>query len=294
MEFISISHIHSTVIKQYGKQKALRSKINNYFNSFIDQHSDLEYGWLKHKVYLKDNFGWQLKKELERVLNKPIRPIRYKYLSEGFVMPFYNQIEIRKLVQEWTEVKKERSKAKKQKFRDEFFSVVKDIKEERENSRFIGAFDLEFWEHNTDVILEFGWSIVDYNGATTSTHLLVQENLNCENGTFTKNNRHARSDTQTVPLKIALDRFQKEFLDKTDVIVGHGLESDIKVLDINNFTFDRPYLDTSDIGGAIMDEQDKVSLIRLLDHLKIESSNLHNAANDAEYVLEVFFEMGNL
>ncbi len=294
MEFISISHIQSNVIRQYGKQKATKSKINNYFNSFIDRHPDLEYGWVENKVYLFGTFSWQLKKEIEKALNKPIKPIQHKYFSEDFIMPKFNQLEIRKLVQEWIQIKKERTEAKKQKFRDEFFGVVKDIKAERDNSRYIGAFDLEFWEHNTDLILEFGWSIVDYNGETTSVHLLVQENMDYENGTYTKNNRHARTDTQTVPLKIALQRFQTEFLDKTDIIVGHGLESDIKVLGINDFDFSRDYLDTSDIGGAIMDESDKVSLERLLEHLKIDAFNLHNAANDAEYVLDVFFEMGDL
>ena len=191
-------------------------------------------------------------------------------------------------------MKKDLTEARKKKFKDELFGAVKDIKAMKEGARYIGAFDLEFWEHNTDLILEFGWSVVDYQGETTSVHLLVQENLDYENGTYTKNNRHARTDTQTVPLKIALERFQKDFLDKTDIIVGHGLESDVKVLGINGFDFEREYLDTSDIGGAIMDEKDKVSLERLLAHLEIEAFNLHNAANDAEYVLDVFFEMGDL
>ncbi len=294
MEHISLSHIHNNVIRQYGKQKATKGKINNYFNSFVDRHPDLDYGWLEHKVYLPGSFAWQLKKEIEKALNKPIKPIQIKYFSIDFTMPKFNQLEIRKKVQERIKFKKDQLEAKKQKFKDDFFSVIDAIKSEKENSRFIGSFDLEFWEHDNDKILEFGWSIVDYNGETTSTHLLIQENLNFENGTYTKNNRHARTDTQTVPLKIALDRFQKDFLDKSDVIVGHGLESDIKVLGINNYEFTREYLDTSDIGGAIMDEADKVSLERLLEHLNIEAFNLHNAANDAEYVLDVFFEMGDL
>jgi hypothetical protein len=294
MEFISLSHIKNNMIRQYGKQKALKGKINNYFTSFIDRHPDLEYGWLEHKVYLKGDFAWKLKKELEKTLNKPVRAIQYKYLPADFVMPFFTQLEIKAKVKEYEQLKKDRIEAKKQKFKDDFFSTIKSIKEEKENSRYIGAFDLEFWEHNTDLILEFGWSIVDYKGETHSVHILVQENLDYENGTYTKNNRYARTDTVTMPLKLALERFQKDFLDKTDIIVGHGLESDLKVLDINGFTFDREYLDTSDIGGAIMDEEDKVSLTRLLEHLNIDAFNLHNAANDAEYVLDVFFEMGDL
>lgn len=294
MEFISLSHIKSNMIRQYGKQKALKGKINNYFTSFIDRHPDLEYGWLNHKVYLNGNFDWQLKKEIEKELNKPIKAIQHKYLPDDFVMSIFTQLEIKVKVKDYEQFKKDKAEAKKQKFKDGFFDTVKAIKEGKENARYIGAFDLEFWEHNTDLILEFGWSIVDYKGDTSSAHLLVQENLDHVNGTYTKNNRHARKDTVTVPLKVALDRFKKDFLDKTDIIVGHGLESDLKVLGINNFTFDREYLDTSDIGAAIMDEQDKVSLTRLLEHLDIEAFNLHNAANDAEYVLDTFFEMGDL
>ena len=95
-------------------------------------------------------------------------------------------------------------------------------------------------------------------------------------------------------LKIALQKFQTEFLDKVQVLMGHGLEQDCIVLGINGFDFTRPYLDTSDIGGAIMNAPDKVSLERLLKYLKIDAKNLHNATNDAEYVLDVFFEMGDL
>lgn len=77
-------------------------------------------------------------------------------------------------------------------------------------------------------------------------------------------------------------------------MVGHGLTNDFKVLKLNGLDLNLEYIDTSDIGSVIMGETDKVPLSRLLDYLKIEHDDLHNAANDVEFILKAFFELGNL
>jgi len=294
MEYISLNFVQHNVMRQYGKQKALKSKINNYFSTFYDKHYDIPYVWLEGKAYVRGSFGFQLKKELEKTLNKQIKPIFPKLFPEDFVIDEKDSLYIKMKIEEKINHIKEKAEARKQAIKDKFFLTVKNIKNEVPGFRYIGAFDLEFWENDMDKILEFGWSIIDYKGKTKTTHLIVQENLKYENGIFSKNNRFARKDSQTVPLKIALERFKEEFIESADIIIGHGLENDFKVLETNNYKLDIDYLDTADIGAAMMDKDDKVSLEGLLNYLKIEHENLHNAANDVEYLLKAFWNLGDL
>ena len=294
MEFISLNFVKHNISRQYGKQGNLKSKINNYFGSFIDQHPDLKYGFVDGKVYIEGSFAWKMKKELEKLTNKPIKEIRPKIFPNDFEMTVLDNISAKKKAEERIKKIKEASFKRKEDIKQEFQDVVSNIKHDIPDHQMIGSFDLEFWEHNMDYILEFGWSIIDYKGETKTIHLVVQENLNYENGQFSKNNRFARNDTQIVPLKIAMKRFQEEFLDVVEIIVGHGLENDFRVLKTNGMDLELDYLDTADIGAAFMNEDHKVSLERLLDHLKIEHDDLHNAANDVEYILKAFFELGDL
>ena len=294
MEYISLNFVQHNVTRQYGKQKIMKSKIKNYFNTFFDKHHDIPYVWLEGKAYVRGSFGFQLKKELEKLLNKQIKPIFPKLFSEEFTIVERDSLFIKNKLEEKIRLIKEKAEARKQEVKDKFFLTIDNIKKETPGFRYIGAFDLEFWESDMDLILEFGWSIIDYKGETKTTHLIVQENLKYENGIFSKNNRFARKDSQTVPLAITLERFKKEFIEKTDIIIGHGLENDFKVLETNNYKLDIDYLDTADIGAAIMGEDHKVSLERLLDHLKIKHDNLHNAANDVEFLLEAFCSLGDL
>jgi len=294
MEFISLNFVQHNVSRQYGKKGNSKIKINNYFASFVDKHPELQYGWLDSKVYVESSFGWKMRKELEKLLNKPIKEIRVKTFPKDFKMPIVDGNEIKNRIADKVRKRKEAIEQRKDDIKKEFYDVVQNIKNDVPDHQLIGSFDLEFWEHNMDLILEFGWSIIDYKGETKTTHIVVQENLRYENGQFSKNNRFARKDTQTMPLKLAMQKFQNEFLDVTDIVVGHGLENDFKVLETNGMKLKLDYLDTADIGAAMMDESDKVSLERLLKHLKIPHANLHNAANDVEHILKAFFEMGDL
>lgn len=294
MELISVSFVQHNVNNQYGKHKTLRGKLNGYFTQFVDKYRDFNYVWFEGKLYVDAKHGWQIKKDIEKLLNKPIRPIYPKNFGPDFHMKFVDALTVKKKIDQKNARKKHELEMKKDGIKKEFFDTIDNIKHEKPGYRYIGAFDLEFWEYDMNILLEFGWSIVDYSGKTFTTHLIVQENLKYENGQFSKNNRFARRDSQTVPLKVAMDRFQTEFLDKTEVLVGHGLTNDFKVLKANGLYLNLPYLDTSDIGAAVMGENDKVSLERLLDYLEIEHDDLHNAANDVEFILKAFFELGDL
>jgi len=292
MEFISLSHVHNNVLKQYGKHKHLKSKINDYFNSFVDQHQDLKYLWYDGKAYVPSQFGFQLKKEIEKKINKSIRPIHAKIFNKTDELLLKDNIYIKQKLAEKKQQVKDLASAKRESNILKLKDCVRKIKSGE--IQFIGSFDLEFWERDMNRILEFGWSIMDYNGSTTTTHIVVQDNLNYENGIFSKNNRYARKDSKTKPLKLAIKEFKEKFINKVDLFIGHGLTNDFKVLKANGVNLDIEYLDTAEIGAALMGEDDNVSIERLLKFLNIESSNLHNAANDAEYVLEAFKVMGEI
>jgi len=292
MEFISLSYVHNNVLKQYGKHKHLKSKINDYFNSFVDRHQDLKYLWYDSKAYIPSQFGFQLKKEIEKKINKSIRPIYAKIFNESDDLDLKDNIYIKQKIAEKKQQAKDLADAKREANILKLKDYVRKIKSGE--IQFIGSFDLEFWERDMNRILEFGWSIMDYKGNTKTTHIVVQDNLNYENGVFSKNNRYARKDSKTKPLNIAIKEFEDNFINKVGLFIGHGLTNDFKVLKANGVDLDIEYLDTSEIGAALMGVDDTVSIERLLKFLNIESTNLHNAANDAEYVLEAFKAMGEL
>lgn len=294
MELISISFVQHNVINQYGGLKNLKGKINQYFSQFIDKYRDFEYVWLEGKLYVDTKYAWQIKKDIEKLLNKPIRPINAKKFPKDFNPVLLDSITAKQKLEDRNNKKQLELENKQLSVKQEFSNIINSIKNHVPGYRFIGAFDLEFWEHDMKLILEFGWKVIDYSGKSTVTHLVVQENLKYQNGKFSKNNRFARKDSQIVPLSIALKMFKEEFIDVVEVLVGHGLSNDFKVLGYNGLDLSLDYIDTADIGSVYMKENDKVSLERLLDYLKIEHDDLHNAANDVEFILKAFFEMGNL
>lgn len=294
MELISISFVQHNVNNQYGGLKNLKGKINQYFAQFVDRYSDFDYIWSEGKLYIDAKHSWQIKKDIEKLLNKPIRNIQPKIFSNDFKPSRIDSITAKKKVDDKNIRKQNELELKQNQINDKFIKTINSIKNNENGFRYIGAFDLEFWEHDMKLLLEFGWKIIDYSGKSTVTHLIVQENLKYQNGQFSKNNRFARKDSKIVPLQVALKMFKEEFIDKVEVLVGHGLSNDFKVLSYNGIDLNKDYLDTSDIGSVIMNEVDKVSLERLLDYLKIIHDDLHNAANDVEFILKAFFEMGNL
>jgi hypothetical protein len=295
MELISIGFVQNLVTNQYGKHKNLRIKIDKYFAQFVDRYNDFNYVWHDKKPYIEAKHEDQIKKDIEKMLNKQIQHFRPKEFPPEFNPRFIDAVSVKRKITRKINRKRRLQENRKRKIRNNFNKVVNGIKQFKEGHNYIGSFDLEFWEHNMNHLLEFGWRIEDYYGSEGETvHLIVQENLHYENGVFSKNNRFARKDSQIVPLKVALKRFKEEFVDKIDILVGHGLSNDFKVLKINGMNLQMDYLDTSDIGGVMMNQNDKVSLERLLDHLKIKHDDLHNAANDVEFILKAFFNLGDL
>lgn len=294
VELISVGFVQSNVTMQYGKHTNLKSKINKYFDEFVDVYRDFRYVWYEDKLYVHSDHKYQIEKDIEKLLNKPIKHIGPKIFPIDYSFKYIDSLSAKKKLERKIRRKIREKERKKQKIKKEFFSVVDNIKANKDGYRHIGCFDLEFWEHNMNYILEFGWRIEDYHGEGETVHLIVQDNLNYKNGFYSKNNRFARTDSKIVPLSVAKQKFKEEFLDKIDVLVGHGLSNDYKVLKSNGMNLKMKFLDTTDIGAVMMNKDDKVSLERLLNHLNIRHDDLHNAANDVEFILKAFFELGDL
>ena len=295
MDLISVGFVQNSVMQQYGKHPNLKVKINDFFSHFTDNYTELDYVWYEGKVYVDAKHRDLIKEDIENTLNKQIFPFGSKILPPESVVEVVDNLTIKLKLEERKQKKIKEKEEKKQKIKDDFNSTINNIKRSVEGHQIIGALDLEFWEHNNNVLLEFGWRIEDYKtGKGETVHLVVQENLNRTNTMYSKNNKFSRNDSQIVPLKIAKERFQKEFLGVIELMVGHGLNNDIKVLDANGISISRKYVDTSLIGGVLMNRKNMVSLTHLLKHYKIRHGQLHNAANDVEYTMKAFFEMGDL
>lgn len=295
MDLISVGFVQNSVIQQYGKHPNLRMMINDFFTHFTDNYDDLEYVWYEGKVFVDAKHSDLIKGDIENVLNMKILPFGFKTLPPESVVEVVDSMVIKCKIEERRQKKIKEKEERKQKIKDDFGTTIDNIKKGVEGHRIIGSFDLEFWEQNNNVLLEFGWRIEDYeSGKGETVHLVVQENLNHTNTMYTSGNKFSRKDSQVVPLSVAKDRFQKEFLDVTELMVGHGLNNDIKVLDANGIKITQPYVDTSIVGGVLMDHVNMISLTHLLKFYKIRHGTLHNAATDVEFTMKAFFEMGDL
>jgi len=295
MELISIGFIHNDVTRQYKYHKNLRIKIDKYFSEFVDSYNHFKYVWIEGKLYISSKHSNKIKNDIETLLNNKIESIKVKFISQPSSIRFISSCTVKRKIESKKNKKKKEINFKRKRILDEFFSIINNIKNDN-NIYFnnIGCFDLEFWENNSSFILEFGWCIVDYKtGERKTTHLIIDENIKYKN-VYVKDNRFGRDDSEIVSNEVAIQRFQDEFLTKIDVLIGHGLDNDVRVLNMNGLRIFKHYLDTSDIGAAILYENDRISLERLLTHLRIKGENLHNAANDAECILQTFFKMGEL
>ena len=294
MDLVSIGYIKSVAIHQYNKYPQIREKINKFFDHFLDKYVGFKYVWYEDKLYVEATNLEKIKNDLENYLNKPINNIGFKSFPPDYRFRFIDDVAARKKVDKKALKKRLEREKKRNKITTGFNDIINKIKSNEEGFRYIGCFDLEFWEKDMNILLEFGWRIEDYHGEGKTTHLIIQDNLSYKNGFYSKNNRFSRKDSKIVPLSIAKQQFKEEFLDKIDVLVGHGLCNDFKVLKMNGVDLDLKYYDTSDIGAALLNRDDKISLEKMLKHLNIEHEDLHNAANDVEFILKVFYELGNL
>ncbi|KAI8144461.1 hypothetical protein BJV82DRAFT_68840 [Fennellomyces sp. T-0311] len=178
------------------------------------------------------------------------------------------------------------------------------------------AIDIEAWEQDHSILLEIGWTLYD---STTDRymdqHYLISTYRHLVNGRFVSDEKMNFSFGTSVwcTLKQALKELRKDLdwcvqRDGGFVLVGHGLDSDLKYLQKAQFLW--PCSDgkqeTLDVnqsaivticntdemyGASIKDLHNPPSLGSTMAILGLESQNLHNAGNDAHYTMLLFMEL---
>lgn len=163
------------------------------------------------------------------------------------------------------------------------------------------SIDIEAFEMDHSILLEIGWSMYDAStDKFLDQHYAMDTYRHLTNGRFVDDQRMRFSFGTTVwcSLKQALKELRKDLdwaveRDGGFVLVGHGLDSDIKYLKDQKFKWPTAYgsetlnveesahvtiLNTDIIYGASIDDlHNPPSLGKTMDILGIENWNLHNA-----------------
>ena len=135
----------------------------------------------------------------------------------------------------------------------------------------------------------------------SSRHLIVEEHVDLRNGRYVADNKENFNfgTSELVPMAAlagviiqALEGITAG-CDRT-YLIGHSIHHDVHWLEGLGIDLDRLALTTCDIGKAHQGKKGHLQLTRLaaiMDHHGINQANLHNAANDAYYSLEVGLRM---
>lgn len=163
------------------------------------------------------------------------------------------------------------------------------------------SIDVEAYERNKNKVTEIGISVFQDSNAIspsiTNVHLLIKENIHLRNGTFVLDNksRFVGGPSYVMTLqesqKFLNQVVQTYLVEKNGVLVGHGVENDLRWLRNLQVDFadDIPTVDTLKLfhisrnsGGA---------LTKMLKAFRIPHAYLHNAGNDAYYTLLLAFAL---
>ncbi|KAI7895872.1 uncharacterized protein EV154DRAFT_558931 [Mucor mucedo] len=179
------------------------------------------------------------------------------------------------------------------------------------------SIDIEAYEMDHSILLEIGWSMYDAaSDRFLDQHYAMDTYKHLTNGKFVSDQRMRFNFGTTVwcSLKQALKELRKDLdwavaRDGGFVLVGHGLDSDIKYLLQQKFKW--PTADGSETlsveesahvailntdviyAASINDLHNPPSLGKTMDLLDIENWNLHNAGNDAHYTLLLLMKLVN-
>ena len=165
------------------------------------------------------------------------------------------------------------------------------------------ALDVEAYEADTTKVLEVGIAcasgvdVFDV-GEEVVTHLVVADHLDLHNGRFVPDHRaHLNfGRAETVPLDGLAEKIRETLHTIRQqvsalYVVGHSIQHDIDWLKTLGIDVQMEGCDIAKAWQAREGAVHLTSLAHMLDGLKIEYSNLHNAANDAVYTLRVFKRM---
>lgn len=150
------------------------------------------------------------------------------------------------------------------------------------------------YEADHDKILELGYS--SYNTRThefVSAHYLISENAQYGNGRYVPDHRHLFQFGQTITAPLATVFMDlEEQLRTAYCVVGHDLHAEKSILAkyCGSGVKQLWFVDTQSLFKQLYPGRG-LSLARVLDTLGIHHAHLHNAGNDARYVLMAFVSL---
>lgn len=176
------------------------------------------------------------------------------------------------------------------------------------------SIDIEAYEVDHSILLEIGWSMYDAKtNQFMDQHYAIDSYRHLTNGRFVDDQRMHFIFGTTVwcSLRQAFKELRKDLdwavkRDGGFVLVGHGLDSDLKYLKEKKFMWPTAYGETSEAedsalvailntdviyGASINDLHNPPSLGKTLNILGVDNWHLHNAGNDAHYTLLLLMKL---
>lgn len=147
------------------------------------------------------------------------------------------------------------------------------------------CFDIEAYEDDQSKLTEFGITSLN-NLQINTSHLIIEENIDLRNGKYVEDNKDnfLFGKSKIVSLDNAINELILN-LKNSELIVGHGISNDFKFLNkVSNGKIKREdfeILDSLKLSKAL--NNNGLGLKKMLEHLNIEYSCLHNAGNDAHF-----------
>ncbi|GAA6016827.1 hypothetical protein JCM10207_003265 [Rhodosporidiobolus poonsookiae] len=194
------------------------------------------------------------------------------------------------------------------------------------------ALDVEFWERDHSVLLEFGWSVSEFirdeDGKVKTRrevqHVVIKENAKWRNGRYAPDARDHFDFGRTLTLpQDTLHTLLSALLSTLSAtqpvyLVFHDPRGDLRALTQLGFDpsteFEREgdlhriaedggqrglepgriwITDTQRLFSAWLGRKNQVGLEKACDEFKVPTRRLHNAANDAHYTLALFERLMN-
>ncbi|KAF6016116.1 hypothetical protein HII12_000390 [Brettanomyces bruxellensis] len=161
------------------------------------------------------------------------------------------------------------------------------------------SIDIEMYERKTSEITEIGISIYNPRYQKTALfphivcfHLIIKEFIKHRNGRFVPDAKGNNiTGVSTIVTMSEAKKMVGTLLNKLGpktVIVGHGVQGDLRLLRKHNFPFPKPIriIDTQKLWNYMyVGKNHKSSLSYVLNKLGIPHSFLHNGANDSYFTL---------
>ncbi|CEQ42340.1 SPOSA6832_04149 [Sporobolomyces salmonicolor] len=186
------------------------------------------------------------------------------------------------------------------------------------------ALDVEFWERDHSVLLEFGWSVVEFVKEEGSKkvkerrqdqHVVIKENRGRRNGRYSPDARDHFDFGRTLTLPSESLYYLLHALFSTlsstspAYLIFHDPRGDLRALANLGFDVERDFerelkrmenasrnnedggvwiVDTQRLFGAWLERKSQVGLEKACAEFEVPTKRLHNAGNDAHYTLDLF------